>query len=254
MMGHSHALTGWCAGLAVAPLVGLHTLPEVLPFATASAGYALLPDLDHPGATASRFLGPLTGLLSRILRLCSRGLYALTKGPRDEDCDGTHRHMTHTVAFAVLLGWVATAISHLGGAWAVGGVIAFGLLLAADVLGDWLLVVAATAAGFTAYFGGLDDALTKSTGWVGVAVALGCVMHCLGDAITKSGCPFLWPVPIAGETWYELRLPKWLRFRTGGGVEKLLMVPVFTVAGVLLLPGVWAQLVALMARFVPPSS
>ena len=84
MMGHSHALTGWCAGLAVAPLVGLHTLPEVLPFATAAAGYALLPDLDHPGATASRFLGPLTGLLSRLLRLCSRGLYALTKGPRDE--------------------------------------------------------------------------------------------------------------------------------------------------------------------------
>jgi hypothetical protein len=230
MMGHSHALTGWCAGLLVAPLVGLHTLPEVVPFATASAGYALLPDLDHPHATASRFLGPLTGLLSKLLRLCSRGLYALTKGPRDEDCTGTHRHLTHTVAFAFLLGWAATGISQLGGAWAVGGIIAFGLLLAADVLGDWLLVVAATAAGFTAYFGGLDD------------------------AITKSGCPFLWPVPIAGETWYELRPPRFLRFRTGGGVEKRLLVPAFTLAGVLLLPGVWGQLVALLGRFVPPSS
>jgi membrane-bound metal-dependent hydrolase YbcI (DUF457 family) len=254
MMGHSHALTGWCAGLAVAPMVGLHTLPEVLPFATASAGYALLPDLDHPHATASRFLGPVTGLLSKMLRACSRGLYALTKGPRDENCTGTHRHMTHTVAFALLLGWLATGISELGGGWAVGGIIAFGLFLAADVLGDWLLVVSVTAAGFTAYVGGLDDALTSSTGWVGAAVALGCVVHCLGDAATKSGCPFLWPVPIAGETWYELRPPKWLRFRTGGGVEKLLVVPACTVAGVLLLPGVWGALSALVAGFAPPTA
>jgi membrane-bound metal-dependent hydrolase YbcI (DUF457 family) len=254
MMGHSHALTGWCAGLAVAPMVGLHTLPEVLPFATASAGYALLPDLDHPHATASRFLGPVTRLLSNLLRACSRGLYKLTKGPRDERCQGTHRHMTHTVAFAVFLGWLATGLSELGGGWTVGGIVAFGLLLAADVLGDWLLVVSVTAAAFTAYFGGLDDALTASTGWVGAAVTLGCVAHCLGDAVTKSGCPFLWPIPIAGETWYELRPPKWLRFRTGGNVERLLVVPAFTVAGVLLLPGVWGQIVSLLARLSPPSS
>ncbi|GAB3465243.1 metal-dependent hydrolase [Actinophytocola sediminis] len=254
MMGHSHALTGWCAGLAAAPLVGLHTLPEVLPFATASAGYALLPDLDHPHATASKFLGPVTGLLSKFLRMCSRGMYKLTKGPRDEKVTGNHRHLTHTVLFAVFLGWAATGISELGGAWAVGGVIAFGLCLAADVLGDWLLILSLSAAAFTAYQGGLDDALTTSTGWVGVAVALGCVVHCLGDAATKSGCPFLWPIPIAGETWYELRPPKWLRFRTGGAVEKRLLVPVFMVVGVLLLPGVWGHIVDLVSRINPPAA
>lgn len=253
MMGQSHALTGWCAGLAVAPAIGLHTLPEVLPFATASAGYALLPDLDHPHATASRFAGPVTGLLSKVLRSCSRGMYLLTKGPRDENVRGTHRHLTHTVLFAVFLGWLATGISELGGGWAVGGIIALGLLLAADVLGDALLIVSVTAAGFTAYTGGLDDALTASTGWVGLAVTLGCVVHCLGDALTKSGCPFLWPIPIAGETWYELRPPKWLRFRTGGGVEKLLVVPATIVAGVLLLPGVWGYLTEIVSRFTPPS-
>lgn len=254
MMGHSHALTGWCAGLAAAPLVGLHTLPEVVPFATASAGYALLPDLDHPHATASRFLGPLTGLLSTFLRVCSRGMYALTKGPRDEKVTGSHRHLTHTVLFAVLLGWVASVIADLGGAWAVGGIILFGLCLAADVLGDWLLVVSITAAGFTAYFGGLDDALTSTTSWVGFAVSLGCIAHCLGDAVTKSGCPFLWPFPIAGETWYELRPPRWLRFRTGGGVEKRLVVPVFLIVGVLLLPGVWGWVLDLASRFTQPTA
>jgi membrane-bound metal-dependent hydrolase YbcI (DUF457 family) len=239
MMGFSHALTGWCAGLAVGPLVGLDTIPEALPFAVATGGYALLPDLDHPGASASKFLGPVTGLLSRFLRLVSRVLYKLTKGRRDEDRTGTHRHLTHTVAFAALVGWLATAISDLWGAWAVGGVIAFGVLLAADVLGDWVLLVIGGAAVATAARGGLDDALTGSVGWVGVAVALGCVVHCLGDALTESGCPFLWPVPIAGETWYEIRPPRWLRFRTGGPVETALVLVVFTPTAILLVPGVW---------------
>jgi membrane-bound metal-dependent hydrolase YbcI (DUF457 family) len=242
-MGRSHALTGWCAGLALAPLVGLSTMAEVLPFATAAAGYALVPDLDHPGASASRFLGPLTGLLSRLLRACSRVLYAVTKGRRDEDCAGTHRHLTHTVVFALVLGWAAAGVSRLGGGWAVGGVIAFGLLLGADVLGDWLLVVAGAAGVATAVGGGLDDALTASTGWVGVAVALGCVVHCVGDALTRSGCPLLWPVPILGETWYEIRPPRWLRFRTGGRVEQLLVFPAVALAAVLLMPGVWPQVV-----------
>jgi membrane-bound metal-dependent hydrolase YbcI (DUF457 family) len=217
-------------------------MAEVLPFATAAAGFALVPDLDHPGGSASRFLGPVTGLVSRLLRLCSRVLYALTKGPKDEDCTGTHRHLSHTVLFAVALGWLATGVSAVGGAWAVGGVIAFGLLLGADVLGDWLLVVTAAAAGATALRGALDDALTASTRWVGVAVALGCVTHCLGDALTRAGCPFLWPIPIAGETWYEIRPPRWLRFRTGGRVEQLLIFPAFALAAILLMPGVWGQL------------
>lgn len=242
MMGRSHALSGWCAGLAVAPLVGLRTMAEVLPFATATAGFALVPDLDHPGASASRFLGPVTGLVSRLLRLCSRMLYALTKGPRDENCTGTHRHLSHTVLFAVALGWLAAGVSTMGGGWAVGGIIAFGLLLGADVLGDWMLIVAAAAAGAAALEGTLDDALTASTGWVGVAVAVGCVTHCLGDALTRAGCPFLWPVPIAGETWYEIRPPRWLRFRTGGRVEQLVVFPAIALAAILLMPGVWDQL------------
>lgn len=239
MLGRTHALSGWCAGLAVAPLVGLHTITEVVPFAAASAGFALLPDLDHPGASASRFLGPVTGLLSCMLRACSRAVYRWTRGARDEDCDGTHRHLTHTVLFAVLLGVLAASFSEFGGGWVVAGVIGFGLLLAADVLGDWVIVVSGGAAAITAAGGGLAGALAASAGWVGIAVMLGCVVHCLGDAITLSGCPFLWPIPIAGETWYELRPPRFLRFRTGGRIETWLMFPVFAAAGVLLLPGVW---------------
>lgn len=246
MMGRSHALSGWCAGLAVAPVVGLNSLAEIVPFAAATAGYALVPDLDHPGASASRLLGPITWLVSRAVRASSAALYAVTKGPRDENSSGQHRHASHTLAAAVLLGALAGCAGTFGGRWAVLGVAMFGLLLAADVLGDWLLAVAAGAglwsvAGSwlpgTSASAAVQAGLDEIGSWIGVAVAVGVFVHCLGDSLTRSGCPWLWPIPIRGETWFEVRLPRGLRFRTGGRVERLLVAPALVIAAVLLLPG-----------------
>jgi membrane-bound metal-dependent hydrolase YbcI (DUF457 family) len=245
-MGRSHALSGWCAGLAAAPLVGLNSVAEIVPFAAATAGYALVPDLDHPGATASRLLGPITGLVSRVVRTASAVLYAATKGPRDEDGSGRHRHASHTLAAALLFGALASGAGTGGGRWAVLAVVLFGLVLAADVLGDWLLVLVAGAglwsvAGTwlpgTAAAAALQDGLGEIGSWIGIAVAVGMFVHCLGDSLTRSGCPWLWPIPICGETWFEVRLPRGLRFRTGGRVERLVVVPALVVAAVLLLPG-----------------
>ncbi|MFD5089373.1 metal-dependent hydrolase [Amycolatopsis thailandensis] len=238
MMGRTHALTGWCAGLAAAPLAGLAGGPQVLVFAATTAGFALLPDLDHPGATASRFLGRITGGISRLLRWSSRRLYAVTKGPRDERCSGQHRHLSHTVLFALALGALTAVGTAAGGRWAVLAVLLFGLLLADHVLGD--LVGLAGAAGFVTLMvksGGLV-ALDGVQVWLGIAVALGCVVHDLGDAVTESGCPFLFPLLIAGETWYEIRPPQWLRFRTGKGFETWIVFPVLVVLSVMLVPGV----------------
>lgn len=238
MMGRTHALTGWCAGLALAPAIGAGTVHQAVVFATVTAGFALLPDLDHPGARASRLFGPVTGALSWLLRRASAVMYALTKGPRDEKCTGTHRHLTHTVLFAVGLGAVTMLGTEAGGPYAVAGVALFALLLAECALGDWLLPVSGGAVVWWAATTPNELAeLSQLAGWLGVAVAVGCVVHCLGDALTESGCPFLWPVPIAGETWYEIRPPKWLRFRTGKGVENALIFPLFSVLAVLLLPG-----------------
>jgi hypothetical protein len=73
--------------------------------------------------------------------------------------------------------------------------------------------------------------------------------------LTEAGCPFLFPIPIAGETWYEIRPPRVLRFRTGKKVEKRLIFPVFALLGVLLVPGVWEHAVSTFERlFIPPSS
>ncbi len=244
MMGRTHALTGWCAGLALAPVVGAGTVHQAVVFAATTAGFALLPDLDHPGARASRLLGWFTGAISWLLRRVSAALYALTKGPRDEKVTGKHRHLSHTVLFAVGLGFLTSWGTTEGGPWAVFGVVILGLLLAEGALGDWLLPVSGAAVAWWVWTAPPDKAaqLAEISGWLGIAVAAGCFVHCLGDALTESGCPFLFPIPIAGETWYEIRPPKPLRFRTGKNVENRLIFPVFAVAAVLLIPGVWEYL------------
>ncbi|MEV5962412.1 metal-dependent hydrolase [Kribbella sp. NPDC051952] len=245
MMGRSHAVSGWCAGLAVAPLIGLTSVAEMVPFAAATAGYALVPDLDHPGASASRLLGPVTRLVSGAVRTFSGVLYNLTKGPRDEDSTGKHRHATHTLAAAIGLGILAASLGDRG-KWAVLAVAVTGLLLAADALGDWIIFVAlggaawsvtGTALPGTTAADAVQAGLSEIGGWIGMAVGLGMFVHCLGDSLTRSGCPWLWPLPIRGETWYELRLPRLFRFSTNSWVERLLIVPALTVAAVLLLPG-----------------
>ncbi|MTD58458.1 metal-dependent hydrolase [Amycolatopsis pithecellobii] len=247
-MGRTHALTGWCAGLVAAPMVGAGSVHQAVAFAATTAGFALLPDLDHPGAGASRLLGPVTGALSWLLRRVSAALYALTKGPRDEKHTGTHRHMSHTLLFALGLGALTMWGTRAGGWYAVAGVVLFGVLLAADALGDWLLFVGGGATVWWAMTASAAGELQQLTGWLGVAVAVGCFTHCLGDALTESGCPFLFPVPIAGETWYELRPPAFLRFRTGKRVENLLIFPVFVVLAILLVPGVWQALTGLLEQ------
>lgn len=250
-MGRSHALSGWCAGLVVAPLIGLTSVAEVVPFAAATAGYALVPDLDHPGARASRLLGPVTRIVSGAVRAFSGLLYRITKGPRDEKSTGRHRHATHTLAAAVGLGFLAAGAGS-SGKWAVLAVALTGLLLAADVLGDWIITIVLGAAMWsvtgavipgTTAADAVQYGLAEIGGWIGVAVALGMFVHCLGDSLTRSGCPWLWPLPIRGETWYEIRLPKLLRFRTGGWVERAVIAPLLLLAGFLLLPGGlhWAQ-------------
>ncbi|AYY13124.1 metal-dependent hydrolase [Actinobacteria bacterium YIM 96077] len=251
MMGRTHALTGWCAGVAASVILGHDDVGEVVLFGATTAGFALLPDLDHPNARASRLLGIVTRALSRLLRALSAGAYRLAQGPGDDPSrTGTHRHLTHTAVFAVAIG-VATAVATAaGGPWVAAGVVLLGLLLAENALGDWLLPI--TAASVVMWVVNTDPAtaLASVSGWLGIAVALGCVVHCLGDAITVSGCPFLWPIPIAGECWYEIGPPSWLRFRTGSTVETYLVAPACTLGGVLLLPGVtelvqpWTQALA----------
>lgn len=141
------------------------------------------------------------------------------------------RHLSHTVVFALVLGAATTTGIAYGGPWVAAAVAALGVLLFDAVFGDWVLPVALAAGVWWWREVGDPLAALAETGplW-GITVAAGCIVHCLGDAVTKSGCPFLFPLRIRGEAWYEIGPPQRLRFRTGGPVEKRLVFPVTALA------------------------
>jgi membrane-bound metal-dependent hydrolase YbcI (DUF457 family) len=196
-MGRSHLIAGVIVGELVARAAGVHTVDGQALLAGVGAVGGLLPDIDCGSSTITRMLGPVGWVLSHALRAFSHALYAMTKGPRDERCEGEHRHASHTVLFAVLVGLLAVAACSV-----------------------W------------------PASLPVSPSLIGFGLAAGCVSHCLTDAMTVAGCPFLFPLPIAGETWYEIRLLGPFSFHTGSTVERCFWRPVFIVAAVLLVPGV----------------
>jgi hypothetical protein len=180
--------------------------------------------------------------VSFLVRRSSTAIYSVTKGPRDEP-GGEHRTFWHTAVGAGVLGLGAGFGTGVGGRWAVIAVLVFGVLLAAAALGDLVLVAIVLVAGLWVAHTGFALAalapLDAASGWLGYAVVIGCLTHDLGDALTEHGCPILFPCPIAGETYYELRPPAWLRFRTGGPAEHVLVFALFTPLSILLIPGAW---------------
>lgn len=181
----------------------------------------------------------MTGLLSRVV-------FAVGAGG--------HRAGTHSllgVAVAGILTWVAV---RAGGVLAVGCVTVL-LLVGAAALGSRLparalravgvAVVAAAVAAAGVAVGALDvpvaavvvtdvsqalEGVRVGLGGVqldpapiAIAVALGWFAHCLGDAITHSGVPWLWPVDRDA-----VRLP--LTIRTGGLVERVVIHPACVLA------------------------
>jgi membrane-bound metal-dependent hydrolase YbcI (DUF457 family) len=259
VLGVSHALSGAALGLAVAgfvpQLLGEHPhAGTVLTFTAVCAGAALLPDLDHPSSMATRRFSAASWVASHGVRPLSRLVYDLTRGRRDTG-RGSHRGLTHTVIGAVLLGMAVNLASAQFGTPVLIGTLFVCLALAikgldAIVPGPPSLVI---AAGLTYAIEHVVPGGTAGTaGWLGTAVTLGMVVHSVGDAITESGAPLLWPLQIRRRRWYPVGSPRPLRFRTGGAVEAWLVAPVLTVAVFLLaafvVPGVAPWLLEMRAH------
>jgi len=260
MMGKSHALSGsvgWLAGCAVLNLAGHPPRPlPVVAGAIVSAGFALLPDIDHPSSTVARTLGPLTRLVSRIVSGLSAGFGRATC----DHCDrrpgqGGHRLVTHTIPFALAV----TALWALAGqAWgAVASIVVVGLatwlathtglttntraeivdaLIPGRVRGRrarrFTAVIGSVIAGAAGAFAVLFLAEPgASWWWVGIAAGWGTLAHSVGDSLTHWGSPLLWPARVRGCTWRTVGPPRWMRFRAGGPVERWLVAPGLAVAG-----------------------
>lgn len=186
-MGRSHAVvaaTGWLAAAPPAAAAGLGVdEPATLAASTlVAAGAGLLPDLDQPGASASRALGPASWLLAA-------GISAVAGG---------HRQATHSLAFVALVFAACWAGLHsgAGGAVAVGvSALCVGLVLRAagpDQVrgGGWIdLTLLAWTAGLV--WAGVH--LIDTTGWLPWSAAFGTATHVLADLLTPEGVPLLWP-------------------------------------------------------------
>jgi membrane-bound metal-dependent hydrolase YbcI (DUF457 family) len=221
MMGHTHALSGAAAWLALTPVVSDHALlhqyavslspTQIAAGAVVCAGAALLPDMDHHDGTIANTFGIVTRLLCRIVALVSGG----------------HRHATHSLLFAAGTGagawWVAThaRIGWLVCLFLLVGLgmrgIGIGLKERDDVTG---LLNAAIAAALVFVMRDVD------MGFAGYAVGLGCLAHVVGDCLTPEGCPVFWPIP------RRLGMP--IVPRTDGHVERWLLTPLLTLGVIIL--------------------
>ena len=200
MMARTHALSGAAAWLAAAPVIDAATAislasGEVIAGAVVTAGAALLPDLDHPQATVSRALGPVSQLLSR-------GVHAAAGG---------HRQATHSLLFVVLTGLAMWALAEVNAEPVLGTAVAalcVGLAVRAVGprqmhRGGW---VDLTLIAWTLVLTGVGVLLVGTLTWLPLAVTGGVLLHLVGDLVTPRGVPLLWPrpgryaVPLLGAT------------------------------------------------------
>ncbi|WP_067966002.1 metal-dependent hydrolase [Nocardiopsis trehalosi] len=225
-MAPSHAATGLLAGVlataALSPLTPAGPL-DYTAAAAIGAGAALLPDIDHPRSTATRSQGPLTAALSWLARRASAAVHHRTRTAADAATDGMHRHLWHTPAAALALGLAAGTAATLSTAalalitWFTTGLAVRGLAQAlprgADRarLTSWpattLIALAATAL--------LIGSGASPGPLVGAVLALGMIVHVLGDALTRTAVPLAWPFRVGGRRWAMIGPPRALRFRTG---------------------------------------
>jgi membrane-bound metal-dependent hydrolase YbcI (DUF457 family) len=149
----------------------------------------MLPDIDHPNATVSRSLGPVTWFLSRAVSKLAGG----------------HRMGTHSLPFAAAV----TLLSSWGLSQATNPLLAvviafFFTSLCVRVLTE------ADGAICAAISAGVASAMIMAAppgNWLAYAIGLGCLLHIVGDFVTTEGVPIMWPLsrektsfPICGNT------------------------------------------------------
>ena len=230
MLGHSHAISGVASAAVVSELVLKVNLPHAGYLIALTAGFAVLPDIDHCGTSVARSFGFMSEGFAWVV----------------EKLSGGHRHGTHSI--------IGTAV-FTGAVWA-GALfqrylpvkIALGLFLALAIaaglralriaghLGDVLAIAGAAGIVWSGYGLNLYWHWPASWHWipgwaqpglpfVALACALGCATHIIGDMLTEEGCPLAWPFTKFCFKWW----PRPLAFRTGTRPELWGVVPALLV-------------------------
>lgn len=201
MMGRTHVLTGIAGGIGTTYLVTM-SVPSAIAGTILCAGAALVPDLDHKEATITRTFGPITKVLSFLVRKASGG----------------HRVGTHSFLGIALVGAMAQY-----------GVVYRSELPAQIVLCTLMCLALGGAIRMLRIPGWLDDVapIPVVIGLVCFtdvpleivppALMLGCAIHVMGDVVTKGGCPLWWPL--------SHKRVKLALFKTNGVTERWIVAP-----------------------------
>jgi len=178
MMGRTHAVSGTLA-FGGATLAYAFSVPELIIGVVIATGASMMPDLDHPNATMTKSLGPLSWVANLIIVVIFGG----------------HRKGTHSIAFAVVVGigaQIALTYRHeLAGGIALSVLmsLAVGSLVRLFKIKGWADDLAGIAVSPAVVF--LTDIDLRM---VPPALMLGCLAHVAGDCLTDHGCPVLWPL------------------------------------------------------------
>lgn len=208
MMGRTHALTGVAAGIGVT-YCATYSVPAAVIGTVFCAGAALVPDIDHKDSTITKTFGPLTRILSYVVRKISGG----------------HRVGTHSFMGIAILG----ALAQYG--------VQYRHELPAQIIICTIMTLGFSGVIRLLRIPGWFDDLAPIPVVIGIvcftevslaiippALMLGCAIHVAGDVVTKSGCPLLWP--------FSLKRTKLALFKTDGTMERYVVVPV-VIAGIL---------------------
>jgi membrane-bound metal-dependent hydrolase YbcI (DUF457 family) len=248
VMGPTHAMSGaalWLAGSAVASAFGVEQTPSELVVGTiACAGASLYPDIDcagkvtenKGGSTVARSFGRASLLVAEVVERLCFWFYLITRTKKDKKRKNGHRLFTHTLLHAAIVGVGTGFLAAWLGKFAVIFVLFFltglavrGIMGHAVEKHGWLVVTGASLAVSYGMYHLLDE---RRSYWIlGLAMGIGCVIHLLGDMITKMGVPMLFPVVIKQRRWYDVGGGHGIR--AGGKEETKVLLPTLTVVTVL---------------------
>jgi membrane-bound metal-dependent hydrolase YbcI (DUF457 family) len=220
MMGHSHSLSGGVAGLT-AGIVLHYSLPATAALALATAGTALLPDLDSTGSCAARCFGWLSRPVAYVIRFTSGG----------------HRHSTHSVIGVAIFTALAVLACHYRHDYAGMAGLAFLVALSVSAglealrVSRFLPLPRALRHGHAEDLAGVLAAAAVVWGGYGLAliplaVALGCATHIAGDMLTDSGCMLAYPF----SSYRFHLLPEPAAFTTGTDPERYVVDPLLGIS------------------------
>ena len=211
-------------------------------------GSALMPDLDAVKSTSINVLGFVGAGLSTAMRGFSSIVQGIIKGPYDKSSD-PHRGFWHTLVSAFLVGGLFAGLTSINVEVFTfrDNSITVATLIVLFII--YISIKLALASLFKSFYNKNKSSTGKlgmSIGafaisailvvllpsnidytWVGGAVTFGWIAHLLGDMMTVSGVPILFPLKIKGKRWWDIRLP--LGIKAGGFIETAVLIPMFSI-------------------------